>query len=116
MQFNLDIYRKTFGRLRGVSLFYSFSQILKQLPQITSEEIKTKISIIIWKDFGIEWLKYFKCNQDPLQVTPHQGEFCFSHLLYRNVCLNSLCPPEHVLVLGDEYTVRVGFTPKVEGV
>ena len=115
LAFQNSDYRTYFGRYEGDRLFFSISKVLVQLPGISSEEVKNKISIIIWKIFGIKWLKYFKCMQEPTKFTPDQGDFVLSVYCTENGCLSSLCPSEHKLVLCDDYTVRAGFTPKVEG-
>ena len=69
LEFKPSAYKIKFGNITGQRLFFSFQKVLDKLTELTSEDVKLKLSIIIWKEFGIDWLTIFKCNQDFKKVT-----------------------------------------------
>ena len=79
LQFTEQAYNNKFGREIGVDLFYALKRILERFPSITSDQVKTKICLKIWKVFSEKWVEVFKCTRDCRQVTIEQGEsFMFS--------------------------------------
>jgi hypothetical protein len=89
--FQITQYNKKFGQIIGQKLYYSFNNVLEKTPTISSDEVKTQISVMIWKQFGIKWLLHFKCNKDFVKVTPPQGDLIFFHVFTEHVSEISYC-------------------------
>ena len=73
LQFTKHDYKDRFGNEKGENLFYALKRILAQFPRITAEQIKTKISIRIWKVFSEKWVKIFKCTKASRDVCIERG-------------------------------------------
>ena len=80
LKFIENNYITRFGPGTGQSLFTDISEELKLCSNvsISTENIRMKICIVIWKHFGVAWTKIFSLIQESRQTTPEQGfpDFC----------------------------------------
>ncbi len=80
LKFIENDYIARFGPGIGPSLFTDISEELKLCSNvsISTEIIRMKICIVIWKNFGVDWTKIFSLIQESRQTTPEQGfpDFC----------------------------------------